>query len=262
MLHRLIQSFKQINLLAEPTLRHYWVYLRALYYIRFRKRLRTLDSGEAVKANVLHNMRSIYGANRRMNLLLFPLAVIETLDANSRILIIGPRNEFDIYSLAGLGFSIENIVGLDLISYSPYITLGDMHSIPFGDQSFDAVVCGWTLSYSTNPRRAALEMLRVVRPGGIVAVGVEYSRLRPDEEMKLLGYQLQEFDKIGKRINSTADVKALFEAGIGHVYFEHDAPRRVSHSGEGLARNVSNVALVFSRATVQAEPTAQGDALP
>lgn len=251
MLHRLIQSLRQINPLAEPTIRHYWVYLRALYFIRIRRRLRTLDSGDAVNANVSHNMRSIYGANRRMNLLLFPLAIIETLDIHSRILIIGPRNEFDLYSLVGLGFRIENMVGLDLISYSPHITLGDMHNIPFDDHAFDAVVCGWTLSYSTNPSRAAREMARVTRPGGIVAIGVEYSNMGPEDEKKLLGYQLQEFDKIEKRINSTADIKTLFEGEIGHVYFEHDAPLRVSHSADGLAKNVSNAAVVFSRASVR-----------
>jgi SAM-dependent methyltransferase len=254
MLQRLIQSLKRINLLAEPTLRHYWVILRALYYIRIRKRLRTLDSGDAVKANVSHNMRSIYGANPRMNLLLFPLAVIETLNTGSRILVIGPRNEFDLYSLAGLGFRVENMVGLDLISYSPRVMLGDMHRMPFDDHAFDAVVCGWTLSYSTNPRQAALEMLRVTRPGGVVAVGVEYSELRPDEERALLGYQLQELDRIGKRVNSTADIKALFRGGIDHVYFEHDAPRKVSHSGSGFADKVSNVAVVFSRAAADPAP--------
>lgn len=248
MLRRLLSSLRQINPLAEPTIRHYWVLLRALYFIRIRKRLRTLDSDDAVRANVSHNMRSIFSANRRMNLLLFPLTVIETLDASSRILVIGPRNEFDLYSLAGLGFRLENVTGLDLISYSPHITLGDMHKIPFEDNAFDAVICGWTLSYSTNPRQAALEMLRVTRPGGILAVGVEYSNLGAEEEKKLLGYQLQELDKIKKRINSTSDIKALFEGQIGHVYFDHDAPRKISHSADGLEKSVSNAAVVFSRA--------------
>ena len=259
MLLRLIQALKQINLFAEPTIRHFWVYLRALYFIRVKKRLRTLDSKDAVKANVMHNMKSIFSANRRMNLLLFPLAVIETLDAQSRVLIIGPRNEFDLYSLAGLGFQVDNIVGLDLISYSPYIKLGDMHDMPFEDRSFDAVVCGWTLSYSTNPRRAALEMTRVTRPGGIVAIGVEYSNLTPEDERKLLGYELQEVNQIAKRINSTADIKALFEGEIGHIYFEHDAPLKNSHSAGGLAKSVSNAAVVFSRTAVLAYPRSAQD---
>ncbi|MDM0039467.1 class I SAM-dependent methyltransferase [Variovorax sp. J22G21] len=251
MIQRFIQSLKRINPLAEPLIRHFWVYLRALYFIRIAKRLRTLDSGDALKANVSHNMRSIYGANHRMNLLLFPLAIIETLDADSRILVIGPRNEFDLYSLVALGFRMKNLVGLDLISYSPHIVLGDMHRIPFDDCAFDAVVCGWTLSYSTKPQQAALEMIRVTRPGGIIAIGVEYSNLGPVEEKKLLGYQLQEFDKLEKRINSSASIKLLFDGKVDHVYFEHDAPRKISHSADGLSKNVSNVAVVFSRAPIE-----------
>jgi SAM-dependent methyltransferase len=229
------------------------VVLRALYFIRLRKQLRTLDSEHALQANVMHNLRSIYGANRRMNLLLYPLAIIETLNARSRILVIGPRNEYDLYSLVALGFAIDNIVGLDLITYSPHIQLGDMHAMPFADASFDAVVCGWTLSYSTEPQRAAHEMARVVRPGGIVAVGVEYSDWQAEDEKKLLGYQLLERDKLAQRVNSSAAIKALFGPELGHVYFEHDAPRKVSHTAAGTRPDVSNVALVFSRAAAVAE---------
>ncbi|MDM7948214.1 methyltransferase domain-containing protein [Hydrogenophaga sp.] len=194
----------------------------------------------------MHNLKSLYGANNRTNLLIYPLAIIETLNVNSQILVIGPRNENDLFALKGLGFKLKNIVGLDLISYSKHIKLGDMHQIPFPNESFDAIICGWTLSYSTDPFLAASEMIRVTRPGGIVGIGVEYSTMGPDDEKKLLGYQIQEFEKIGARVNSTAQILALFKDKVDHVYFNHDAPRGVSHSSSGLVENVSNVAVVFS----------------
>jgi|SRR6478672_8945559 len=246
MLFKFLKSLGRINLLIEPTIRHYVVYARAWYLMRVRNRLRTLDSADAVKANVMHNMKSIWGVNNRMNLLIYPLSVIETLDRDARILVIGPRNENDLLSLVGLGFKRENVIGLDLISYSPSIVLGDMHDIPFTDGHFDAVVCGWTISYSTNPQRAADEMARVTKPGGILAIGVEYSNMSPADEKVLLGYELQEFDKIGGRLNSTADFRALFANYIDHMYFEHDAPRKVSHTSTGLVERVSNIGLLFS----------------
>ena len=126
---------------------------------------------------------------------------------------------------------MENIVGLDLISYSPRITLGDMHAMPFPDSSFDAVVCGWTLSYSTNPRKVADEIRRGVRTGGIVAIGVEYSTMTPRDEVQLLGYAIQES---GRRINSSVDIKELFRGAVGTIYFEHDAPNRISHTANQL----------------------------
>lgn len=241
----ILRRLSCINLAAEPTLRYIWVRLRAIYFIKFRRRLRTLDSPEAVKTNISHNMKSIYWANNRMHLLLFPLAVIETLRPDAKILVVGPRNENDLYTLVGLGFRLSNITGLDLISYSPHIRLGDMHDIPFPDSAFDAVVCGWTLSYSTNPQRAANELARVVKPGGVIAIGVEYSTMTPDDEQQLIGYQVQEFDRIGRRVNSTADLKALFASRLDAVYFEHDAPNRRSHTAAALIPDVSNVALVF-----------------
>ncbi len=246
MLGKLIRFFRQINLLSDPALRHLWVYLRALYFIRIKRRLRVLDSEHAIKTNVSHNLRSIHQANPRMRLLLQP--TIETLDRGSKILVIGPRNEYDLYTLAALGFDLERVVGMDPISYSPRIELGDMHNLPFDDVTFDAVVCGWTLSYSTQPQRAAHEIARVTRPGGIVAIGVEYSTLDPQSEDQLLSYRLQE-GAPGSRINSTADIRRLFVSSLGHVYFEHGAPRKASHSASGFAADVSNVALVFSRAT-------------
>ena len=250
---KFVKSLGRINLLIEPTLRHYLVYARAWYRIKIRRQLRTLDSADAVKANVMHNLKSIYGANNRMDLLIFPLSVIETMDVNSRILVIGPRNENDLLSLVGHGFKAENVYGLDLISYTDRIVLGDMHAIPFPDHYFDAVICGWTISYSTNPALAADEMNRVTRPGGLIAIGVEYSEMTPDDEKKLIGYELQEFEKIGSRLNSTDDFRKLFSCHIDTVYFEHDAPRRVSHTAEGLVERVSNVAIIFSTTNVTQE---------
>lgn len=245
MIVKFIKSLGRINLWIEPTLRHYFVFARANYFIRLRGKLETLESGQAVKTNIMHNMKSIYGVNNRMNLLIYPLSVIETLSRDARILVIGPRNENDIYSLVGLGFRRQNIIGLDLISYSSTILLGDMHAIPFPDGHFDAVICGWTISYSTQPKTAAAEMTRVVKNGGIIAIGVEFSNMGPQDEKALLGYEIQEFDNIGRRLNTTTDFRTLFSKTIGHVYFEHDAPNQISHSSSGLVSNVSNVALIF-----------------
>jgi hypothetical protein len=250
------RRLSRINFAAEPTLRYIWVRLRAIYFIRIRGRLQTLSGENTVKANLAHNLKSIYWANNRTHLLLFPLAVVETLRRDARILVIGPRNENDLYTLVGLGFDLENITGLDLISYSPHIKLGDMHAIPFPDGHFDAVVCGWTLSYSTDPQRAANEMARVTKAGGIVAIGVEYSTLTPEDERKLIGYSVQEFDRIGGRVNSTAHLKSLFASRLDTVYFEHDAPNRRTHTAAGLVDDVSNVALVFSLAGATAQPSA------
>jgi hypothetical protein len=98
------------------------------------------------------------------------------------------------------------------------------------------------LSYSTQPDKAAAEIRRVTRKGGIVAIAVEYSTMSPDDEVRLLGYAIEDS---ARRLNSTKDLEDLFLGHVGRVYFEHDAPNRISHSALQLMPNVSNVALVF-----------------
>jgi SAM-dependent methyltransferase len=194
----------------------------------------------------MNNLKGLKHYNGRTDMLIKPLSVIESIDATSRLLIIGPRNEHDLFSAIGNGFGRDKVRGLDLISYSPMIDLGDMHETPYTDAAFDAVVVGWTLSYSRDPVRFAHEMLRIVRPGGLIAIGVEFSLLTEEDSIALSGYAIQEKAYVEKRINSTAEILALFGDRIDHVFFNHDAPLRRSHSREGLIDNVSSVAVIFS----------------
>ena len=49
---------------------------------------------------------------------------------------------------------------------------GDAQDLPFDDDSFDAVVCGYGVMHVPEPEIALREMRRVVRPGGRVAISV------------------------------------------------------------------------------------------
>jgi ubiquinone/menaquinone biosynthesis C-methylase UbiE len=63
---------------------------------------------------------------------------------------------------------------------SPQITARviDLEQIDLPDESFDIVVCREGLMFALDPRRAALEIVRVLRPGGRVAVAVWGPRSR------------------------------------------------------------------------------------
>lgn len=233
-------------LLLVPYLREKVVLARIFYFIKIRKRLKTQDSKEAFEATLRHNLKGLRMCNNRMDFLIKPLSTIETLNKKSKILVIGPRNENDLFSLLGQGFAWRNIYGLDLITYSNKVLLGDMHNMPFGDDSFDAVLCGWTLSYSSTPEKAAKEMLRVARNKGIIAIGVEYSTMLKEDFEKLLGYAIQDYSQLPKRISSSAEILSLFDPNVEHLFFNHDAPNRISHTRDGHAARVSNVVTIFS----------------
>lgn len=234
------------ELLLVPYLRKQIVLIRLFFFVRIKKKLKENSSKDAFDVTISHNLKGLRMCNNRMDLLIKPISAIETLDKSSKILVIGPRNENDLLSLYACGFSWKNIYGVDLITYSDRILLGDMHELPFNDNFFDAVLCGWTLSYSANPEKAAREMIRVSKDNGIIGIGVEYSTMNKGDSEHLLGYSIQDFNLLSKRINSTEEILSLFNEKVDCVFFNHNAPNRISHSREGYAKRVSNVVTIFS----------------
>ena len=49
---------------------------------------------------------------------------------------------------------------------------GDAQDLPYAEDTFDAVVCGYGIIHLPEPDRALVEMRRVLRPGGRVAISV------------------------------------------------------------------------------------------
>ena len=217
-----------------------------LNWARVRNQVQILDSSQSVKETIQHNLKGLQDfTNCRIELLIRPLSVIETVRDATSVLLIGPRNENDLLIASTyLDLPLENIRGLDLISYSKQIDLGDMHAMPYEDNSFDIVVCGWTVSYSNSPQQLAHEMMRVCKSGGVIAMGLEYSTLDEAGYQTLLGYSLA-IPGV-ERINSVSQINGLFENHIDQVFFSHDAPLKRSHTADGLVPFPSSAASIFS----------------
>lgn len=207
------------QLLLVDLVRYFVVAARYFWFTRIARRLQTLDAEGKVAINtVMHNLRGITDfAVNRSHLLVRPLSVIETIPVDGRILCIGPRSEGELLNLAAHGFCWQQITGLDLISYSPRVRLGDMHAMPFAEGSFEAVVLGWVLAYSDDPGVAAAEVVRVTSPGGVVAVGVEYSPWTQEEIVADVGY----LPGAQHRISSSEEILGYFGAAVDHVYYTH-----------------------------------------
>jgi hypothetical protein len=214
------------QLLLVDLIRYVVVAVRYFWFVRVRRRLMTYEPAGATatgvaKNTVAHNLKGLRDlAVNRSHLLVRPLSVIESLSVNARILSVGPRTEGELFNLAAHGFSLRNITGLDLISYSPLVELGDVHQTRFPVDSFDAVVLGWVLAYSEDMPRAAAEVVRITRTGGLVAVGVEFHPKSQEQILRESGY----IPGAQRRISSCEEILELFRSSVDHVYYKHLVP--------------------------------------
>jgi len=133
------------------------------------------------------------------------------------LLIVGPRYESEIYFARAVGWPRRGVRAVDLLTYSRLVDQGDMHALPYKDGSFDAVICGWTLSYSTDPARAASEMARVLKKDGVLGIGVEvYWGTDSPEDLPdvLVGPDRVQTTKQLQALFADFDVLAGFEPAI------------------------------------------------
>lgn len=98
--------------------------------------------------------------------LLMRSALVKQNPSNAQILYIGARTEAEILYMANFGINPRNITAIDLHSYSPLIELGDMHSLSFSENTFDACILTHCIAYSEAPKIAFQEALRVLKLQG------------------------------------------------------------------------------------------------
>jgi SAM-dependent methyltransferase len=209
--------------------------IRYVWFVFLLRRTRVLNTvtGDIAPNTVAHNMRGMFDlAVERSLRLIWPLAALEVVRDRIdqvRLLSIGARTEGELYNLYAAGFRKRNVTAIDLISYSPRIRLGDMHALDLPDDSFDAVLVGWVLAYSDNKQKAAAEIVRVTRPGGIAAIGVEWMRASVGQVADELGYVAGSANRIG----DMASLLALFGDHVDHVYFAQDEQASRPAQGAG-----------------------------
>jgi len=89
-----------------------------------------------------------------------------------------------------------------------------MHAMPYEDDSFDLVIAGWVLVYSSDPDQACREMLRVVRDGGIIAIGA--TRVAGEKRDKI------SLGRTDKHYPVADDLLSVFGSAVDNVYVKHN----------------------------------------
>ena len=201
-------------------IRFYW------YLYILNTPLKSYESRDKGTAAVEYSKKYFkrYSPDARIYWPLFLLLSIPDLDKKS-LLILGPRYETELLLAKSIGFETDGLRGLDTHSYSPLIDVGDMHSMPYRDSSFSNILCGWTLSYSTEPKRACVEMKRVLAPGGYLIVSMHKVDINFDE--KIDGVL-----RPSERIQTLEQLDSIFEGLERVAGFE---PQIIGQSSHTLA---------------------------
>lgn len=87
------------------------------------------------------------------------------------ILCVGCRDSRELNNVKRM-CRLKNITGLDLFSEDPRIKVGDMHAMPFDDNSFDVLISVDNLEHAYEPAKALSEFRRVVKKGGFIGIEV------------------------------------------------------------------------------------------
>jgi len=98
------------------------------------------------------------------------------LNFQSVVLDTGTRDGYLIDVLESIGFN--NVVGIEFLNdYVDYaktkqrnVCLGDVHDIPFDDETFDLIVCRHVLEHTIDPIKVLSELTRVGVKGSIIFI--------------------------------------------------------------------------------------------
>ena len=166
-------------------IRYFYVLTRFFIFVFILKKLHTIkETKKSFKSTTERNLKSllsfrdIYDGSRS-EFFLNKLKEFETLDKikKSKILIIGPRNEGELYNFYAKGFLMKNITAIDLISYSKKIIAYDANFyLKSCKKKFDFIYLGFVLNYFKDPKKILFLAQKCLNKDGYLIVSVEAAR--------------------------------------------------------------------------------------
>jgi ubiquinone/menaquinone biosynthesis C-methylase UbiE len=124
--------------------------------------------------------------------------------------------------------------------------LADIYALPFEDASFDAVFSSAVLGNLREPVRGLRELLRVLRPGGIVGVK-EFDN--GGDLVHPLGKALEQYNKLYQRLRSENSHDPYVGRRIGSLLLEAgfgDVEMSACYESISNPKELRGVALVFA----------------
>ncbi len=123
----------------------------------------------------------------------------------------------------------QRSVNLGLGSRSSYVQ-GDLHHLPFPDNAFDLVTCQTVLIHIQDTKKALTEMLRVLKPGGLL-LAVEPNNLAQHTVMSNLSKNVTSEDLIDLFRLSLICQRGKEALGLGNISLGDLLPGHFSEVG-------------------------------
>lgn len=136
-------------------------------------------------------IKSWVSISSRVNYLVNKLQDTEEIK-DQKLLVIGPRFESELFGYMSLGIKKKNLFAIDTFSYSKLISVQNMHEMNFSNESFDLIICGWTIAYSNNIELALKEICRVAKIGAKIIITfdlIDSHTLRSIDEIFFAGFK-------------------------------------------------------------------------
>jgi demethylmenaquinone methyltransferase / 2-methoxy-6-polyprenyl-1,4-benzoquinol methylase len=137
---------------------------------------------------------------------------------------VGPKGKVVLFDLSEgmLAVAREKAVRQGSLDRLEFQT-GDMIHLPFADDSFDVVLSTYSLCPLYDPKKGALELYRVTRPGG--RIGVAHSTSPRNPIMRWLADRVEDiawrFPWLSMGCRSVTVLPALQAAGARVVFLKH-----------------------------------------
>jgi hypothetical protein len=172
-------------LIKYKFIRYFYVLLRLLILVYFFKRLQSIkETGKSIKCTTERNQKSLLSLRdcydgSRSDFFLKKFKKIETLDKINKIkvLLVGPRNEGEIYNFYSKGFLMKNITAIDLISYSKKIIKIDADIyLKKCKKKYDLIYFGFVINYFRDPKKILFLAEKCLNNNGYLIVCAELSR--------------------------------------------------------------------------------------
>ena len=157
--------------------RSYYRYNLSRSYERSRKAFETAGSTNAefdsyLKVQLEETLlkRRLFGQLRFDVIPLVDMLASKHDFRGQSVLCVGCRNDDEIKYFRKRGAG--KVVGIDLYQAGPDILTMDMHDLKFPDSSVDVLYSRHSFEHSYDTRKAAMEFVRVVAPGGVIVIEV------------------------------------------------------------------------------------------